>query len=630
MKVRKKNKIGSFVLAVIIFTMIASTAIGVYTVEQYNKNFENVAPETEAGLSSLQSTLNKLLSTLNGLNNTLNKMDGTDMNVNDWKEASANLQAKLDELDKAEADFFAAYTDDDRGLTFKDYFQYHFNGVSSTDIFFELKDDAILKMNRAKSLEELNKILADYKKAIDDVPTKMEKIYSLISEIEKKGVDLTDFDNYIMLTHIFDYTHEALFAYDSETGYDEHKELTEKMEEFYKSFKSVSVDAFLAKMANLPKDARLISLDNAKAVSEARLAYDTIINKGFYTRTELIEMNIKKLTNALNLLPQAEAQISILNLMKGEVDAKGNPKVEGANAAWINSLIAKHKKDTVSYDLKTKEWLNQILALVKEFDSKNWELEGSTYTYNLVTSKKSEFFVQKNYDLIDRATLATYVEKYDKASENARYDANYFIKKVNEVKVVTFDMKQQLDYMLGWYEELLVINKTNVTAEQVDYLLDFDKENGIVAAYEKYKTLVEDWNLIVKYIADIEEFAMSKDIRETINGKEYIILHKLLKLDLAPVKEKVNHLLETGHKLEDIINEEALKEYNYIMTYCNAYYDAIDRVEAAYGNSESEKRDAIKAELLETIEKGRSMPESQAIPHWNNLTDEVIKAEFDK
>lgn len=620
MKIRKKNKMSSFVLAVIIFTMIASTAIGVYTAEQYKKSFDAELPETQQGLSTLQSALDKLLATLNGLTNSLDKMEGTDIDINDWKEASANLQAKLDELDKAEKDFLASYTDEDRGLTFNDYFQYHFNNVSSTDIFFELKDDAILKMNRAKSLDELNKILDDYKKAIDAVPTKLEKIYLLITEIEKKGIDLTDFDNYIMLTHIFDYAHLGLFAFDPETGYDEHKELTEKMEEFYESFQSVAVDAFLAKMSTLPKDARLLSLDHEKTVKEARLALDTIINKKFYTRDELYSMNIKKLTNALNLLPNAERQIAILNIMKGEVDAKGNPKVEGANAAWINSLIAKHKKDTISYDVKTKEWLNEILALVKEFDTTNWSVDESGYVYNLVTSNKSDLFVQKNYNMIDRATLQTYLDKYEKAIEDPLYDANYFIKKVNEISVVTLDMKEYLDNMEGWYKEMT----EKLTAEQVDFLLDFDKESGVVAAYAKYLTLVDEWKLIVKYIGEIEEFAMNKEIRDTIDGVDRIVLHRILKLDLAPVKAKVDHLLATGHKLEDVISEEALKDYNLIVNYHDAYYGAIARVEAAYNASENENKDDIKADLLAKIETGIKMTSENAIPFWNG-----IEANFD-
>ncbi len=520
MKVRKKNKIGSFFTTIIIFCMIAIVFITVVMDQSNDALYEDTKDATEQSYNALEQSLKALQNNLKNLLNGVSKLDGVDIGNADWEGASAAYAEMVAAIEGFEKEYFDSFTNEDTGVTYVDYFNYLIDadkGILAISKFAEFKESAMLKLSRAASKDDMTKIVEQYKKDVKSVATNLDLLYANISSIEANGLEVSDIKTYLQTVDMFNALPDGIFAFDPDNSVNEKKDIKEKLNGFHDAFGPVFVDAFVAEFATLPSNFKHITLDNHEAIKNARLYYDALTGYGFYTAAELDEIENPAFHKAEKNLESAEKRMSVVLDMYGEKDDEGNI-IEGVTALWINAQIESYKNTKITLSADTAIWINKLDELIKAWDTK----------YGTVKDSTNKDYCEAIYNMVDRATVDSYKKTFKPMVATLKEEADHFVKEVNKLLGVeiTYFIGDQIDIIELIIEDVNAASK-NLKFNEVDYVLGNNSTTGVNAAYVAFveykdafdahcKTVdagIADANAAMNEIANADEFT-DADIAE--------------------------------------------------------------------------------------------------------------------
>ena len=559
-KVRKQNKLGSLLVTVLIITMISIVMISTLMDQQKDGLIDQAQNTVESSYNAVSGAVSTLKKNIEKLNNAIKKLNGVDIGVSDWEGASDALKAKIEEVEAFEKEYFASFVNEKKTLTYKDYFNYEINKVAVVDVFTNIKNEALLNLQRAISVADMNKIVENYKKEIKAIPTNLDNLYATIEEINKNGVELKDYDKYVLALNIFASIKKDIFALDPTNEVYEETALTETLEGIFAGLQDVTVATFIDTVNSLPKNVNLINLAHKDTVAYARELYNSFAKNGLYTAEELEKLENKSFHKAEDAFVTAEKHMTIVLRMYGEVDEETKKPIEGNNALWINAQIASYKGVKIDATPATMIWIEKLVDLVDAWDDTTWVEYG--YSYTLVTNAKSKDFCADLYDMIDRATLESYVKAYSKLTATLKEEADFYIKKVANLPAVTHTSGSAIEVLELIYKEDLQPLMGTLKPEEVDFLLGYGASNGLNNAYLTYLDYKAAYEQVLK-----EKAAALAKIETMIN-------------DLLTVECKKNH---NGAKCdcELVINEAKVVEIDALLAnYLGTYAATEDVVES--------------------------------------------------
>lgn len=519
MKARKQNKLGSLLVTVLIITMISIVMISTLLDQQNNELYDEANKLVESSYNNVSNAVSNLKNNINKLNNAVNKLNGVDAGISDWEGASAALKGKIEEVEAFEKEYFASFEDQKKSLTYKDYFNYDIDKVPAVVVFANIKNQALMDLQRALSVADMNKIVENYKKDVQAIPTNLDRLYANIEEINKNGVELKDYDSYVLAKGIFESIKTDIFALDPANKVNEKQALTESLEAIFAGLQDATVATFIDTVNALPKNVNLINLAHQDTVADARELYNSFTKRVLYTAEELEKLENKSFHKAVAAFETAEKHMTIVLRMYGELDEETKKPIEGNNALWINTQIASYKGVKVEATPNTKIWIEKLVDLVDAWDDTKWVESG--YSYTLVTNTKSKDFCAALYDMIDRATLKSYVEAYGKLTATLKEEADFYIKKVANLPAVSHTAGSAIEILELIYAEDVKPLMGDMKPEEVDFLLGYGSSNGLNNAYLTYLDYKAAYEQILKdKAAALEKIETMIDALLTVDCKK--------------------------------------------------------------------------------------------------------------
>ena len=497
MAVRKKNKIGGFMATILIIAFISAAMIVVLMDQEYKAKYALAEDYVSDSHDIVKDSVNGIKDVLADLIEGIEDYDGVGMESADWESASEIHIAKRDEMEDFLNDYLQSFADEEKGLTYKDYFNYYVNDVLIVNDFFFLWEDAKIELSRAPSVEAMNKIVEQFKKDVKAISTNIQRLYAILEQIDKNGVELSDFSDYLLAQKFYKIIDADIYALDPDNDVYEQADMIKRLDDLFEAFKPLAIDAFIEIANKLPENVNHLtkSKDEATVVS-AREAYDALIKNNFYTAQELKDLKNEDFHDAVDAFVKAEFHMEVLNKMYGSLDENKNP-IKGNNALWINAQIDSYSKTTIKADPETKIWIELLLSYVNTWDNTVWESRG--YQYTLVTRSKDKNYCEETYYMVKRDVLAGYVKTFETEVAKIREEADHFIYMVGKLPTISY----KVDYEISIIEDIIgFVNKASdsLAFDKVDFVLGYKANEGVNNAYINFLKYKDEYKEFVAHV----------------------------------------------------------------------------------------------------------------------------------
>ena len=619
----KNTKLIALVALLVVISMVVSIVIATSNDNKTAAQIQQTVDSYQSKIDALNKTIADLNAGLISANKALEQLQGAGLDVEAWTEATAQLPAKLEELQKVYVDFVASFESKkdagDAQKNFEALYVYTIGDVNVVKELANITNKAISDLERATSVKAMNDIIAAYGKALKAYPTKIQTLDATLATLNT--VSLEKFETYVFAKDLFDEVVASKILPVDEDGKETAKDTyQETFDDLFEEFKPLAIDAYVAAVESIPA-VETLSLNHVEAVKKANDAYTTLTARNFYTATELVALNNKDFHNAEKTLAEINVHMGILNTIYGKELGENDPDpTTFTTAVNINWLIASYKKTAIKADLATDAWLDNLNSIVKTWDEKNHKVGD----YEYVVVDEDGKYVADVYNMIDRATLASYNTAFAKATADLATSAQAFIDAVAAFDgKVTPNSKAALDAAYDLYK----VASGKMTAANLDKILGYDQKNedgeypmGVVKSFAKYLELGTAYADITSSIKGLEEWVTDTIIikcqKPDVHGKVDPTTEKVVVCDCKNVGE-IDYTLVTDLTIkgfddmivkllgvygldETVFNADALTTYKALR-----YYNQIDAITKAIkaANDGSDKGNFAEALLLENLEK---------------------------
>ena len=599
MAVRKKNKIGGFMATILIIAFISAAMIVVLMDQDYKAKYALAEDYVSDSHDIVKDSINGIKDVLAELIEGIQDYDGIGMESADWEGASEIHNEKRKEMEDFLNDYLKSFADEKKGLTYKDYFNYYVNDDLIANSFVYLWEDAKIDLGRAPSVDAMNKIVEKFKKDVKAISTNIQRLYAILDQIDKNGVELSDFSDYLLAEKFYSIIDADIYALDPDNDVYEQADMIKRLDDLFEAFKPLAIDAFIEIANKLPENINHLtkSKDEATVIS-GREAYDALIKNKFYTAQELKNLKNEDFHDAEKLLLASEFHMEVLNKMYGSLDKDTKQPIKGNNALWINAQIDSYSKTTIKADPETKIWIEQLLSYVDTWDNTVWESRG--YQYTLVTRAKDKNYCEETYYMIKRDVLAGYVKTFETEVAKIREEADHFIYMVGKLPTISY----KVDYEISIIEDIIgFVNEASksLAFDKVDFVLGYGASEGVNNAYITF----------LRYKDEYKSFAAHVD--NTIKRAEELMKSVLNTAGNAVDTTKVTAAIiaEVDGIIRDICGKYDLDEEKFNSKLLEFYKEArltfvkkqaLDNAKIAHTQSSFEHKDDGYEALLRMIE----------------------------
>lgn len=600
---KTSNKYTSFILTVVFIAMISIVLVITVMDEQNQKLLEEKGNVYSDVYLELQDTIDALADSINGLGKDLEKAKETakkqaeliaqlkdlGVNKNDYIGANEAYDEKYVELAAVLPEFEARlddrYKDIDEALVYdEDYFKYT----------RQLQTNAFEALFRALSVKEQDKIIADFKQALEDIPTRVEKIYAALDLLEKDGITVSDKENMDEVIRLFtfipkkdngdSYTQvqvDALFAIGEKSS------LIERLNADLLEYIPVLTADFIAQIEALPK---YISINNEKAIVKAEEDYTyikTFFKNSFFT-PEANEDVIRSYNIATKLGTDFYKRWTSLTECRARLDELLLAK---AAAEILNKDIAKYDTSLILPNASTLAELNHMQHYIEE-----WE---NNPAFNIVTDPTAKDYVDDNYKMVQpaRDALESYFDIYHEKDDGLAGAVATLLKAVdgivtNKNLAICPDSQKSLDAAIKAWETMwtaisglkgdqipeiknlpgkkeysLTNAKYDLASKEIDEILGYTGENadkGLVAALAKTRESKVDFDYITAQMAALDKFT-NNTIHTLIHSANCKVDSKTGKCSCTKLSAEydVNQVMANWYMIEkmDALIYELLVDY---------------------------------------------------------------------
>ena len=623
----KNTKLIALVALLVVISMVVSIVIATSNDNKTAAQIQQTVDSYQSKIDALNKTIADLNAGLISANKALEQLQGAGLDVEAWTEATAQLPAKLVELQKVAEDFVASFeSEKDAGDAYDNFEALYLYNIGDVDVEEELNkisNKAVSDLERATSVKAMNDIIAAYGKALKAYPTKIQTLDATLATLNT--VTLEKFETYVFATELFDDVVASNILPVDEDGKETAKEeYEETFDDLFEAFQPLAIDAFVAAVESIPA-VETLSLNHKDAVKKAHDAYTTLTDD-FYSVSELAALKNKDFHNAEETLAEIDVHMGILTSIYGKELGENDPDpTTFTTAVEINWLIASYKKTAIKADTTTDAWLDNLNALVKAWDETvHTVTDPIVGTYEYVVVDEDGKYVADVYNMIDRATLASYNTAFAKATADLATSAQAFIDAVAAFDgKVTPNSKAALDAAYDLYK----VASGKMIAADLDKILGYDQKNedgeypmGVVKSFAKYLELGTAYADITSSIKDLEKWVTDTIIIKC-TAKHEDKDHNELPCDGKGVCEnvgKIDYTLVTDDKIEEfddmivkllgvygldetVFNSDALTTYKALR-----YYNQIAKITEnikKYNTGKTPAENYAEALLLENLEK---------------------------
>ena len=338
--------------------------------------------------------------------------------------------------------------------------------------------------------------------------------------------------------------------------------------------KVLELQKFISLVDNLPT-VELYGPSREKDLAEALMQYDYVVELYGDEYAELLESNKD--------FKRAVYELIKLSARKIEVDAI----VDAANI--VNSKIADQKDFEIKFNRESAIMIDELKALVEEWEEK----------YNIITEAHDMYYNPELYNLIDRATIEGYNSKLEAHCAGIKMRADAFIDAVDNLEVITPDSKSEFNAAKDSYVKFIKA-AGDLSPFDVDYILGYGSDDGVVAAWNNYVAKLTTYNNIIAAIKYVEDGI--KSVMKDDAGVSVLDETKLTSLDQTGIDAKLVALLGTYKLDETVIDAYLLAIYKTARLY-DEIAIALANVDTAYATATNASKDAQKAVLVTLVER---------------------------
>ena len=605
----KNTKLIALVALLVVISMVVSVVIATSNDNKVSGQVQETVKSYEEKIADLNKTIDKLNAGLISANQALEALKNAGVELENWNAASAVLADKLDELEAAAEAFEESanvYAPDHDECTLEDHeacvvadfydvYSYSYNDVDSMEVFYELAYKAQTDILRATSVAEMDAIIAQFKKDCEAVPTILETLYATLKTI---GTEVTydDYDNIKKASFLFSVVDEDVLApAATEDDKSEKELLDEQLKALYVDFKPLVVDTFITLVGKLPSVEQYAPSYEDELVA-AQEEYAFVL--------ELYGEDVKDLRkdkkDKETAFAKAEVTLGEIKAQKVVVDGI----VEAAEL--VNEAIKAQKDYKIAADRASRLMIEGLEALVAE-----WEED-----YSIITDEKDEDFNAELYNLVNRAGIEAYNNTLLAKAGELKVLADAYIAIIDGIEKVTNTSKDTLDASLDAWDEFTTAAGA-LTPVDVDFIVGYESEEGVVAAWNNYTAKLTVYNNIIAAIDYVENGvkAVMKVDCKVNHGKneddepiacdcEVNVLDetKLTSLDQTGIDAKLVALLATYELDETVIDADLLAIYKTARLY-DELAAALANVDTAYAAATNASKDAQKASLVTLVER---------------------------
>ena len=408
-KIVKQKKINEYAPLILVI-VIAIAAMGIIPI-LLDEKFDTLPTEIEDSLKSgydkLEELVNKLENSLNKLDKNVNDLKDAFVDQNDFETASKLYPEKLSEINEFYDNFINSYKNGD--ITYVDHFNYILNEKDQRfayEYFEEYKNTAINKLARALSVSEVNEIVSNFKKSVNDIPSIVQILNDKIAEIDKDGVvDLKDIANFAFVKSYYLTVNKDLMDEDA------YKALGVRINDvMYNTLRDLALNDFVSKANALPANSYHLLDTDVPNVDKAQKALELLTDEKYclFDQEEL-DGNSDYQSAIARYVPAA-LRAPIVKEMKGT-------KITVGSALYINAQIDAKKNTKI--DANAINWIKELEAMIAEWDAK----------YGVISDKNDPNYCEDIYKMVDRDKVREYrLAFYDWREQDAQNKVNNYEK----------------------------------------------------------------------------------------------------------------------------------------------------------------------------------------------------------
>lgn len=400
-------------------------------------------------------------------------LEANGVKLDKWDEATAVVLEKIEALVEVAETFSASYDENELGLTFDDVYGEAYVQETLTPVLTQKAID----IARATSVESMDAIIAEFQTVVDELPTRLERLYTDIEAIKADGVTYAEKEALADAYDAFYALNGNVFAPATETEPGEKETLYNTLNELYVEWRDALVAEFVAKVNEIPGFYAILDTDAevidaaATMFNEIAPAYDTPM---FGPETEAYEavLETEDVAAAITTLTRAQDRLEAVKLIKERAEA-------------VNALI--NEEFEIGANVASHDYVRGLEAAVKAWANGAVDATTSLVSLAVITNPEDERFNETIYNYVDHETINGLVAEYEAAVAEIASAFKTFIDAVDAVGEVTLDSKEALDTALEAY--LTCLDTVEADKSIFDTLVDAEEGKGLDYYYAEYHAL---------------------------------------------------------------------------------------------------------------------------------------------
>ncbi len=459
-------------------------------------------------------------------------LEANGVKLDKWDEATAVVLEKIEALVEVAETFYASYDENELGLTFDDVYGEAYAQETLTPVLTQKAID----IARATSVESMDAIIADFQTVVDELPTRLERLYADIEAIKADGVTYADKEALGNAYATFYALNGNVFAPATETEAGEKETLYNTLNELYVEWRDALVAEFVAKVNEIPgfyaildTDAEVI--DAAVAIfAEIEPAYNTPMF-GPEAEAYAAVLETEEVAAAITTLTRAQARLDAVKLIKERAEA-------------VNALI--DEEFEIGANVDSHNYVRGLEAAVKAWANGAVDATTSIVSLAVITDAEDERFNETIYNYVNHDAIAAAVAAYEQAVADLRAAFQTFIDAVEAIGEVTLESEAALDAALEAYITCL----SGVTAEPAifDILVDAEVGSGLNDYYAEYHALRVAYDELVA--AEAAKAKLIEKINKTLHslatcteGEEHVHGHVEYRITLEDELKEIDKMI---------------------------------------------------------------------------------------
>lgn len=417
-------------------------------------------------------------------------LEANGVKLDKWDEATAVVLEKIEALVEVAETFYASYDENELGLTFDDVYGEAYAQEALTPVLTQKAMD----IARATSVESMDAIIAEFQTVVDELPTRLERLYADIEAIKADGVTYSDKEALGNAYATFYALNGNVFAPATETEAGEKETLYNTLNELYVEWRDALVAEFVAKVNAIPgfyaildTDAEVI--DAAVAIfAEIEPAYNTPMF-GPEAEAYAAVLETEEVAAAITTLTRAQARLDAVKLIKERAEA-------------VNALI--DEEFEIGANVDSHNYVRGLEAAVKAWANGAVDATTSIVSLAVITDPEDERFNETIYNYVDHEAIAAAVAAYEQAVADLRAAFQSFIDAVEAIGEVTLESGEALKAAFDAYQECLAGVEADVAL--FDTLVDAEEGKGLNDYYAEYCELKAAYDALVFVEAEKNSF----------------------------------------------------------------------------------------------------------------------------